>query len=98
MGQKSFLQKSTPFNSIRIKWVFVNKYLEKEGGNAKIYRIILEVYLRVSCFAPMALPQLPTAFVIRAIAWPFDIQEFARASMVHSWLLYETFIINKKGK
>ena len=70
MGQKSFLQKSTPFNSIRIKWVFVNKYLEKEGGNAKIYRIILEVYLRVSCFAPMALPQLPTAFVIRAIAWP----------------------------
>ena len=68
MGQKSFLQKSTPFNSIRIKWVFVNKYLEKEGGNAKIYRIILEVYLRVSCFAPMALPQLPIAFVIRAIA------------------------------
>ena len=49
MGQKSFLQKSTPFNSIRIKWVFVNKYLEKEGGNAKIYRIILEVYLRGSC-------------------------------------------------
>lgn len=68
MGQKSFLQKSTPFNSIRIKWVFVNKYLEKEGGNAKIYRIILKVCLKVSCFAPMALPQLPTAIVIRAIA------------------------------
>ncbi len=67
MGQKVFLQKSTPFNSIRIKWVFVNKYLEKEGGNAKIYRM----YLRSAwsqLFRAYGAPQLPTAFVIRAIA------------------------------
>ena len=36
MGQKSFLQKSTPFNSIRIKWVFVNKYLEKEAMDTRV--------------------------------------------------------------
>ena len=36
VGQKYFLQKSTPLNSIRRKRGFVNKYLEKEGENGTI--------------------------------------------------------------
>ena len=56
----------------------------------------------VSYSAPIALPQLPTAFVIRAIAYllirssPSDTQEFADASMAHSWLPSRTFIASKK--
>lgn len=48
--------------------------------------------MKVSCLAPVALLQLPAAFVIRLS--PDDIHEFAYAGMAHLWMPSGTFIAN----